>query len=64
MLGPLQKRKRDPNAKGRGKGLYYHRGNGVYSKYSGVRDAKKKSKTPIKRKQYKHTGELNFRARI
>jgi len=39
MVGQLEKFKRDPNGKGRGAGMYYHRGNGVYSKYSPHRDA-------------------------
>ena len=64
MVGPLKKLKRDPNGKGRGSGLYYHRGNGVFSKYSRARDRARKSKTPIKKPQYKHTGELNFKLRI
>ena len=36
----LQRRGSDPNNKGRGSGVYYHRGNGVYSKYSVERDKK------------------------
>ena len=44
MPGSLKYYRRDPNKKGRGTGLYYHRGNGVYSKYSQKRDKKKKSK--------------------
>lgn len=35
---------RDPNGKGRGAGVYYHRGNGYYSKYSRTRDKLKLSK--------------------
>jgi len=35
---------RDPNDKGRGKGVYYHRGNGIYSKYDHKRDEKIKAK--------------------
>lgn len=34
----------DPNRRGRGAGLYYHRGNGQYSKYSKERDEAKLSK--------------------
>lgn len=64
MVGPLQKRKRDPNGKGRGSGLYYHRGNGVFSKYSEKRDRARRSKTSITKRQYKHTGELDFKPRI
>jgi len=47
MPGSLWLKKRDPNGKGRGKGLYYHRGNGVWSKYQigpNSRDAKIKAK--------------------
>ncbi len=64
MVGPLKKLKRDPNGKGRGSGLYYHRGNGVFSKYSRKRDRAKRSKTPITNRRYKHTGELDFKLRI
>ncbi len=64
MVGPLKKLKRDPNGKGRGTGLYYHHGNGVFSKYSEKRDRARRSKTPIKKRQYKHTGELSFKRRI
>ena len=44
MVAPLKFYRQDPNGKGRGRGAYYHRGNGVYSKYSQARDLKKKSK--------------------
>jgi len=40
MVGRLMRKSSDPNRKGRGAGLYYHRGNGVWSKYSEKRDAK------------------------
>jgi len=54
MPGPLKRYKRDPNGKGRGGGLYYHRGNGVYSKYSMGKDRKKKSGAKYgKRKMFK-----------
>jgi len=47
MPGSLWLRNKDPNGKGRGKGIYYHRGNGVWSKYQigpNSRDAKIKAK--------------------
>lgn len=34
----------DPQKKGRGKGVYYHRGKGIWSMYSIDRDMKKLSK--------------------
>lgn len=43
MVTPIKFFKRDPNNKGRGAGVYYHRGDGYYSKYSRERDRKKKS---------------------
>ena len=42
MPGPLEYFKHDPNGLGRGEGWYYHRGHGYYSKYSPVRDRRKK----------------------
>jgi len=44
MPSPLKEYKKDPNSKGRGSGLYYLRGSGLYSKYSITRDKKKLSK--------------------
>lgn len=44
MPSPLKFFKTDPNGQGRGRGVYYHRGKGVYSKYSIERDAKIKAK--------------------
>ena len=44
MPSPLKEYKKDPNGKGRGNGLYYLRGGGLYSKYSIARDKKKLSK--------------------
>ena len=64
MPGPLIRRKTDPNKKGRGAGVYYHRGKGVYSKYSKDRDRKKHSKTLVKKGRYRHTGELSKRTWI
>ena len=59
MPGPLTYFKRDPNRKGRGPGVYYHRGHGVYSKYSVPRDEKIIAKNPPqKRKRYLHTGDV------
>lgn len=40
MVTSLRYYKRDPNGKRRGEGVYYHRGKGVYSKYSVERDRK------------------------
>jgi len=64
----LYYKQRDPNGQGRGPGYYYHRGNGIYSKYSEERDAKIQAKNykvhkvglPIKSK-IKHTGDGRFR---
>ncbi len=44
MVTSLKFYRRDPNGKKRGKGVYYHRGHGVYSKYSAERDKKIKAK--------------------
>ena len=44
MPGSLRYFRSDPNKQGRGRGVYYHRGKGVYSKYSLARDAKIKAK--------------------
>lgn len=44
MPGSQKFYKTDPNKKGRGAGVYYHRGNGVYSKYSRARDEKIQAK--------------------
>jgi len=41
---PLRYYKRDPNGRSRGEGAYYHRGNGIYSKYNIERDRKIKAK--------------------
>ena len=40
MPSRLIRWKTDPQKNGRGPGLYYHRGKGIYSKYSPDRDAK------------------------
>jgi len=51
--------KTDPNKQGRGRGVYYHRGKGVYSKYDIKRDKK------IKAKGYKkHKTGLPLKSRI
>lgn len=39
MPGNLEWKQVDPNRKGRGRGWYWHRGKGVYSLYTGKRDA-------------------------
>jgi len=44
MVTRLQFFSYDPNGLGRGRGVYYHRGHGVYSKYSIQRDKKIKAK--------------------
>lgn len=44
MVTSLRYFKKDPNKKGRGTGVYYHRGHGYYSKYSTVRDSKIKAR--------------------
>lgn len=61
MVGSLIWRKVDPNKMGRGKGYYYHRGNGYYSKYSERIDALRKKgpmhfrkKSDPKKKTQKH----------
>jgi len=51
MVGPLLRFKRDPEGKGRGPGLYYHRGRGRWSKYSPKRDMNYKA--PLRRKRKK-----------
>jgi len=44
MPSPLRFFRKDPNKKGRGRGVYYHRGKGVFSKYNIERDKKIKAK--------------------
>ena len=44
MVSPLRFFRSDPNKLGRGKGIYYLRGKGYYSKYSIARDKKIKAK--------------------
>jgi hypothetical protein len=51
MVGPLKRFARDPEGKGRGAGLYYHRGKGKWSKYSPQRD--RRYKAPLRRKRKK-----------
>jgi len=59
MTGRLRRYKRDPQGKGRGAGTYYHRGKGVYSKYSARRDKKIiATRTPQARHGYHHTGDV------
>ena len=61
MPGPIRHYKRDPNARGRGSGKYYHRGRGYFSKYSAKRDKKvdSKGKDPIGEGRYRHTDDLS-----
>lgn len=64
MPSPLKFFKTDPNKLGRGRGVYYLRANGYYSKYSVARDRKIKAKgykknrvgSP-KRSRILHTGD-------
>jgi len=44
MPSPLRIFGKDPNDLGRGRGLYYLRGHGYFSKYNPFRDAKIKAK--------------------
>jgi len=47
MPGSLRFFREDPNKRGRGRGVYYHRGKGVFSKYEvgpNSRDSKIKAK--------------------
>jgi len=44
MVTPIKYFSKDPNGYGRGPGVYYHRGHGIFSKYSRERDRLKKSK--------------------
>lgn len=44
MVGSLNWKGSDPERKGRGAGWYWHRGKGVYSKYTGKVDSKHKAK--------------------
>jgi hypothetical protein len=63
MVGGIKYRRADPNRKGRGAGYYYHRGNGVYSKYSTNRDKEhKKPRTRFKgyNWRYGHTGDGTY----
>jgi hypothetical protein len=43
MVTAIKYFSKDPNSFGRGAGVYYHRGHGIYSKYSRDRDKKKLS---------------------
>jgi len=59
MTGRLRRYKRDPQGLGRGAGTYYHRGKGVYSKYSARRDKLIiATRTPQARHGYHHTGDV------
>jgi hypothetical protein len=59
MTGRLRRYKRDPQGLGRGAGTYYHRGKGVYSKYSPKRDKLIiATRTPQARHGYHHTGDV------
>lgn len=61
MVGPLIYFKRDPNGKGRGPGWYYHRGHGIYSKYSRVRDQRHRGKVGKKgRRRWHRKGKIGY----
>ena len=57
MPGPIKRYRKDPQGKGRGPGLYYHRGRGIYSKYSGKADKKVGSKRYAGKGDYRHTND-------
>ena len=54
MVGPLKRFRRDPNRKGRGAGLYYHRGKGYYSKWGAKLDRKRGGKVGAGRYRQTH----------
>jgi len=59
MPGPLKHYRRDPQGKGRGSGLYWHRGRGKFSKYTMVVDRKVQAKNPPQKEHgYHHTGDV------
>ncbi len=64
MPGPKKRYKQDPDGKGRGGGLYYHRGKGKHSKYSRKRDAMRistpKGKSRWVKKNYSHTSDKDY----
>lgn len=64
MVGPLVRRRRDPNRRGRGPGVYYHRGHGYYSKYSETRDILKfegrRAKRSYGKARHRHKGDKRF----
>lgn len=67
MVGPLKRYKRDPDGKGRGGGLYYHRGNDEHSKYNPSRDARAgmnrqnaRSNPSMKKRNHGHMSDWNL----
>ena len=67
MVTPLRYFKVDPNGLGRGAGIYYHRGHGIFSKYDIQVDYNRKSKgyriNPVglpKKSSFLHTGDGNI----
>jgi len=60
LPGKLEYYKKDPEGKGRGAGKYFHRGKGVYSKYSEDSDIvkihklRKKRRTKKQRQKWQH----------
>jgi len=55
LPGKLEYHKKDPEEKGRGAGEYFHRGKGVYSKYSADSDIIKVHKLRKPRRTKKQT---------
>lgn len=68
MVGSLEFRRTDPNRKGRGAGQYYHRGNGVYSKYNENRDGelwhkrKKTKNVPEREREQPHKADYKTKS--
>lgn len=66
MPSPLKHFGIDPNRKGRGSGLYYLRGNGMFSKYNLHRDSMIKAsgweRNPVgpKKSSIKHAGDGDY----
>ncbi len=61
MPGKLRYFRSDPNKKGRGPGFYYHRGNGIFSKYSFRRDMKLRAhKVKGANWKYMHTADGTY----
>jgi len=65
MPGSLERFRRRPShilkRDWKGPGVYYHRGNGVYSKYSAKRDLQRGSTSTTGRGRRKQTHDRRFR---